>query len=728
MLANKDHSAVKTWVMAFATFFGATILATINSLDYSISDFLLWDDNLWIYQSLINEPGPYPTQPVLHYVINIIGSSGSLLLVKLLPLVVIGLLATIIALSLASATRCFFYSIICSFLIALYPAFTDQTFYVIGTHPTFGVMLGLTSLYVYWLGWHRNGIWHYLLLASASLLSVLAALSSAMLTLATVAPLAWLIILTLTSRNGRTNVIPFLARLVLAAIPLAYHLHRGMFRSVYGAVGASDRLNVSVDNILPSLTNAIETLLRPWHSGLSILIVGAIVVALVAIAFFILLRSGRRPLPDDDAGHPVKRLPAVQMALMSLALSALAFGPNVAVAPDNFRTRYIVAPFVAAAMAVVLLLWVAFVEAWQKARVPVAVVDTLKLISAGAVILFAFEAHVLRHDLFGGELLTFQKVQETALSESANWPEDAQVLFAVPLDAALYSWRSPSFGLPNNLYTNASLRQLTGSPSLQATIASTEWLRNIAGSSMAEHDEGRRSAFLRLLKPLGLSARKPLFAYTWEGSKESGFELHPLVIWTGPDESYRVPAGTTPRLAEPTASKMFDAQCSALEEPYLLAGTLSEAADRVEGVDGASWTFDGQSSIPMEVEIGAGEDAFLSFSVVATEFVTTQRGISATYPPMPLTGPNLSVFQVGDKLTLHAGSRREELQRITVDDGTAKVGFLGREGCRYLLLVDDIMVGVLEGQALSGSWTLGKGVAQRYWTGRIEDWRLGVKP
>jgi hypothetical protein len=641
------------------------------------------------------------------------------MLVKLLPIAMIGLLAVMMALTIFTATRSITYSFFWSLLIVLYPVSTDQTFYVIGTHPTFGVALGLLSLNLFWLGWLSRGIREFSLLASSALVALAAALSSPMLTLATVAPPAWLILLAL-MRQRDIRPRELLARLALVSLPLAFHLHRGMFRNVY-TEGGDSRINISADNILPSLVNVAKAMLRPWEDQM-FLVAGLSIVAVAAILTAIgLFRAGR-----GDAVIPANQEAlsyAMTIALMAIVLGALAYGPNVAVEPRYARTRYVVAPLVCVAVAMALVIW--YLAQRKGTKAPWYLAGGFAALAVATSVLFALQAHTLRNELYAKYLLSFQKVSDVVRREARHWPDNAQLLFAVPPGTAIYSWRRP----PWNIWSTRSLRLLSGKPHIVATFAATDWLRTAASISPSPWAGTTTAAAISTsLAAIDLSANAPLYAYTWDGAESSRFVRRPLAYFIG-EEASLVRRGKPAIAATPADLSLFDASCAPVEEPYLYSGLMVDrlAPPSLSTIaPPASWSFDGQSLAVETVAIEPGQRFLLSFTIAASGPVPPEHSFSRTYPPMPMRGPALSIYQRERKLDIVINAPAP-LRWSVSDNGVHEITLSGREGCRSALLVDGQMVGVVDGMTVGGRWVLGRGIQERYWNGRIEDWRVLVE-
>jgi hypothetical protein len=56
------------------------------------------------------------------------------------------------------------------------------------------------------------------------------------------------------------------------------------------------------------------------------------------------------------------------------------------------------------------------------------------------------------------------------------------------------------------------------------------------------------------------------------------------------------------------------------------------------------------------------------------------------------------------------------------DEEGLDVNIYGRQWCRMVLSLNGKVLDFLPGEVLLSDWTLGKGIKQRFWTGKVEDW------
>ncbi len=59
-----------TYVAYLVVVILGSFCAVVFSLEYSLSPFMLWDDNWYLAKALTGQPIPYPTQPIHHLVIG----------------------------------------------------------------------------------------------------------------------------------------------------------------------------------------------------------------------------------------------------------------------------------------------------------------------------------------------------------------------------------------------------------------------------------------------------------------------------------------------------------------------------------------------------------------------------------------------------------------------------------------------------------------------------------
>jgi hypothetical protein len=120
------------WVEYLIVVILGVLCAVAISYDYSLSQFMHWDDGMWVGQSLLGQPRPYPPQPLIYVMMDALAPSVAL--VKALPLIAHGLLVGAIFLLLRQFSQG---PLLQKIAIRLYILFRGQRQFPRGQRPSF---------------------------------------------------------------------------------------------------------------------------------------------------------------------------------------------------------------------------------------------------------------------------------------------------------------------------------------------------------------------------------------------------------------------------------------------------------------------------------------------------------------------------------------------------------------------------------------------------------------
>lgn len=700
------------WVEYLIVFILGVLCAVAISYDYSLSQFMHWDDGMWVGQSLLGQPRPYPPQPVIYVMMDAL--APSLALIKVLPLIAHGLLVGAIFLLLRQFSEGPLIPGLLALTVSFYPVSAEQTFYIIGSHPVWGVTLALYALYCFWKGcWERTPA-RYLYIGMSGILALLATLSSSMAVLVVIAPLLWLALSMLPvsgsePKQYRPSGWQLLVYAILLLIPLMIMLNRGLLRNVYSEGGDQQRINVSVDNVLPALQHAAELVAAPLQSWYLLILVALLFLS-VSISW---LWRVRQPVTGST------RLPDLRIPLMALVLSALVFAPNIAVSEGFLRSRYVVAAYIAAMVAVAAA-GIQLVEG--RGRVFSTGLALLLMAIVGVEI---HRTQEIIRERWGGQLVTYNAMLKAVEQEKDKWPPNASVIFVI----------EPGSKAPAPWWTTPTVRFFSGNDSLFAMIAATDMMRTALAIGNQAID-GRRDkvvedlvTHVRRAEGTGLEGEYPLFVYTRAGP-EDAFSASPLLVFNGShlQEALTFETGAIPTSgsakAESSPVDLFSARCEQIDGFPIFGGPAPTADDvpSMELIDGPhAWTLERGETVSVEVEPAEGELFLLEFRIRASRNEPGDAGISR--PLHARAGRDkLQVTQRQGVYTVSHSRGSWRWWRTRETPTGIEMSIYGRQGCRMVLSLNGKMIDLLPSDTMPTKWILGS-KKEPYWSGQIEDWR-----
>lgn len=659
---------------------------------------------MYLGNALLGERYQQATHPVIHTLMALL--SGSLAAMKAMPAIAHGLLLGAVFLLLRPfAPGRDLLAAAAALVIVFYPISADQTFYVVGSHPVWGLAIACYGLFCFLRGWSTAAPRGTLLVAAAGLLCVVATMTSPLLALAVFAPVLWVAVALIVQPGPARPRSRTLGELLLLCVPIAVVLARGIGTNNYSSK-QPDRIVVSIDNVLPALGYAFDRILVPLQTGY--ILIAVLTVALVAVAALLLRyrRPGAEPVAIDFA-----------TPLMVLVLSALVFAPNITMVEDYLRSRYVVAPFIAGLLS--LMIVVLQLTRKQRGLSRFLTVSLLAVAIAEVPVTAAIIDKTWRP-----QFTTQRDWGEALLADHGSWPDDATVLFIL----------EPGHKAPNPWWTQPVAKYLTGSMDLFLVVEAVDRIQ----SALIGEVEDPRAVFLReRLRWDEASGRlegtNPLYVYIRQ-SREEPFTLGPLVIVRGAQEASVLPPGARPgsdpvRAVDPLAGTCSeDAEEAGL---MLFVGNRSDASGRAFGqlVDGPhSWHFDGDDKEVIVPPLETGQPFELSFRLLPDENPAVRAPYSDTYPPMPLITETprgvLVIYHQGETFRIvHQGEVKTQWLATGAADGV-EISIQGRQGCRLILSVNGKMLGVLPFNTIMSPWTLGRGFKRRFWSGRVKEWRL----
>lgn len=692
MINNQAVHLMALFTSIAITFIGALIY----SIEFSMSSFMLWDDNLWLPPALLGNPVPYPTQPLMHGIIGVTGATGAMIAVKLISLLSIALCGGGAYLCLHYITKQKTASCLSAIFISLYPVSVDQTFYVIGSHPTFATMLALFSLYCFLIARDVWSVRAFILIGFSSFLALLTVLSSPMFALGSFLPALWLAIdVTFHWKRWLSERKRLAIFVALAIAPVLVHIAMGMFQNVYSASGDT-RIDPALSNAVPGLTFAFEAVLTPFGQPVLLSVVAMILIGMIAILIW------------RQNGILTNLLAALPFALMMLIFSAVVFAPNIAVNENFLRSRYIVAPFVAAALMIGMF---AIILARSRAWSALGLNILLGVGISGAVL----AAHAQIYERYGGELASYHAVRAVVSDRGEEWPDNSNILFV-----SLPSTKPHTAQSGRSRSATVGISYLAGKP-LLAAVSPSHVVRAQLSLNGTSADELRLE---ERFAAAGLRANSPLFVYV-QDPITGAFEAMPMLLMSSTSVGALIHPGESPSAVDMSFIDIFDVNCAPLP------GFLAFADSRISSIDEPHsfhrlverFEFDGQNYIEQPLALADRELFRLRLSLRAAELPEVRPGVSRVHPSMPFRGTglagSLSAFQSGDVYSFLYDGDARRMWRSGPASSESSVELYGRQGCRIILILNGTMTDVLPSGVAPDHWLLGKGIQERFWRGSV---------
>lgn len=470
---------------------------------YVFNSFLTFDDTIFVSRAALGHPSISSTHTVIFWGLEWSAPYFSAAALKITSIAFIGGIAAVCCRWLILLKVPPIASLVMGSGIALYPVAVDQGLFVTGSHPTIGSFFLLWSAYLVLISWTKPTRSALVGAATASVLAVVARLTSPSLLLGTIVPLVLTIGCWVAFRSPLRKNLLFL---LVASSPILFSLAYGLSNYHYTAlVGWTD---YSAATILNNLLQGMRRVGAPLIS------LPQSVVSIVGLAFativLIFIRCGRFERTNLIVGVSL------------LVCAALMFGPSAII--TSYIDRYAVPPFIFVALAIGTVLGPSLSALTPATRAAALV--------AGFVIFGAATASgtMRRAKIFDYRALAYERVSALTSVAANEWPANAQIVIA--LEPPLVS---PTIGF--NHWSTWYLRYLTGRTDIIALIGSVKSLNPAPFiERYKDHDPVYwevKNGRSRRVRMRGIERARPLFAYFFHADERPADYCPMSVVFQG---------------------------------------------------------------------------------------------------------------------------------------------------------------------------------------------------
>lgn len=703
LLASAARAIEKPDGIAVWIGFGAILFVVHLALQwgYIVSDFVILDDTVYIAEAFFGSTRALPSDFIPYLLLRIVGALQSVVLIKVLSIATLALIGVVAGRLLVACGFAVLPALAAAAFISSYPLAPDQGFFVVGSHPSLGLLFLSAALWAFWRAVTSAGRRQNALLLGSAALAALASFSSPATLLAALAPLLWLAVMRLVP-IAPLKLWPAAA---LLGWPLLLRAAAGLTKNHYSAIeGWTD---YSIGNLLSNVGAFFAVSMHPIfaHDWLSIVLYLAGIGGLIFAVWL-----GRRGMLEDrkSLAQDADLRKLIGLGLCAFFAAALVAAPGLVV--TTYVPRYATpAFFFGAALVAGALLWL-----MRRSPEPSGRVLTIALLVLIAANLWS--APGLRADGYDKYYRGHKLVAAAVERYADEWAGDAQVVFLLPKGMV-----SPSQGY--NHWSTAYIRVLARRPDLIGLAGNANRL-----SSEPFVEAGQRDGRLFWTKVDGVSRRMPMkglerdrptYAYQLDAKARA---LVPVdVMFRQSDGNFiLVGAGQSP-----AGSRGAAATCAGGEARVdwpVSPGELGPPRADVAAAADRTLRFDGANARVEPVTIPPNAQVHLSIRLTPDDLIAADETYSDSWPPMPFLSKGLSAYQRKDGI--HFTSPDVDPILVPITDGTATLTIEGVEGCFYSAQVGKRTI-PLKVTSLSGDWRLGKGYKDRVWSGTIE-WGLDV--
>lgn len=683
--------------------------------DYLSSRLLIADDTIFVGSYLLKTSTGAPAAQVFYYgLLRILSALGSAAPPKLALLLMQSAIAWCAYRILFRFSESRVTSVCLGLAIALFPVAVDQTYFMSGAHPTAGALLFFASCVILVEALFREQLGRPValfcfLLVEGSLL-LLTGFASPIFTLGP----AFLIVIALLVLAASDDTRWFSRRSLIIAItsllPLALYaafIHNHHYGEKAGWV------DMSIEQIKTNLQTAMQfVFVNPFAKDPVVAagyLVGFGVLAAILLAAAITQKWRIEKLTARRA---------VLVAGFLLLASALTFAPGSVI--TEMQPRYVAASFMIAALALSIPIAI-LLGRTLGAGTPhkIGVLAGLSLIAGTAVI---HNVNLAREAL-APELKSHSLIVETL--SRMEWKDDDQILVLLP-----QGYASPTKGL--NHWSSWYLRVVTRKAGILGLIGSQGERDDLNASSLfvekyADHDPiywGEQGGRAYRKSMMGLERGRP--TYVFSPSSDSSLSLVPLLLWRK-QEIAAIAPGAMPSSAHAVGRAGGLCQMDAIKDALIL--TEDAETPPLETVSKTAYAADGKSAHVVRVPpLG---DGLASIKVVlGGDDLGASLGSAAyteTSPPMPLQGPDFSIYAGGVSYFVAARDQGPAQMSIRPAKGQdVDIRLIGCPEKFAVLMVGGSVAGIVDGAEFAGEWTLGRGFLQRFWKGHIKEFSVSA--
>ena len=438
--ANISSVALTAWAISF-------VVLLVQQWWFVKSGFLFHDDGVIIPSTIFLGDARITKHPFLWYmsVLDLLRSfpierETALTVFKIFVLVLFACVPALMAALLLLVTNAPWLSLVTALFFAGYPLAADQgATYVAAAHPTYGSMVAIATLGVFWFSWRARAPKFLIGIIMVAVLAYLASFASPTLRLMVVAPALWVVVMSIFDWRGWKR--PAIA-LVILLLPLAL---RATTLTEHQYAHIPGRVDISASTMLGNALSAAEMTLAPL-TGASRAVLLLYVAGFILLAFA-LYRANRATPADQEPGRSTRGDIGLFLGLCVLT-AALSFGPPSVL--TVFRPRYVVPAFLLIGLGIgTIVVWYLCKQGSSGgARLALA---ALALLAVANVI----RTGEMQDREFGRARLTHEATLKLVTREKDRWGKDAQVVLLVSRRQ-----RTPTGGMLQR--STGYLRHLTG--------------------------------------------------------------------------------------------------------------------------------------------------------------------------------------------------------------------------------------------------------------------------
>lgn len=698
----------------------ATLLICVATFSYLISDFLYADDAIYVGTALFGAEVVLPSNFLNYWIIDLLSATSHLVFVKSLSWISI------------SAISCSFYVIVKRFsglrwasaaltiAFVFYPVSVDQGFFVSGAHPTTATAFFFVFLLLFQLQIQRGlqaGMGFNLAIAvlQAAFLYATSAISPTY----SLAPLVLLVSTAayLVAQRVRIDRTGRRIGFILCSVAVLLAASRLGSLNNYHYSQAPGWTSYSPERVFSNLGHALQSIaVEPLQDRpvLAWLFALALLGATTAIGFAFVQPHNK----DSDGGRGDLRA-IIPMGIVIIASSAFTFGPSSVV--TAFLSRYLVAPYLSAALLIAILLGVGLkLLRFRHARIYAAA----NVLLLSAAVIGAMNYYVATRSRLS-PLLASHNLLADAIRER-TWKPDDQVLILLPEGSA-----ESSLGF--NHWSTWQLRVITRQRNIIGLIGTESRLAELQKNGLFVDEYADHGAAYWSVKN-GKAARKQMIGlernrslYAFKPTAEGGLAPATVAIWEE-NAINVVPFGE--RVGEQLQEVDLPLLCQAAGGDSLFIGLSPQppTLDAFEVVINDSFSFDGNQTRDVLIDQTDSAFVYISFDLAPNWDGLTQTAApySDTYPPMPLLSADLAIYDLSTQFRILAREGGMKLSAPARADRSLDFKLFGCPGSAGFVFLNDAFAGVLPVFQFSGNWRFGKGFKKRYWRGEVHDLVVGV--
>jgi hypothetical protein len=688
--------------------------------DYLLSTLLIHDDTIFVGSFMFGAPVSGPKAQVVFYsTLRFLASGGS----EIPPKLYMFTIQAVILLSFYRIVLRFGGSHIIAVGLSLfavgYPVSADQNYFMSGAHPAAATAVFMIFCVLYVESLFRNWIsekktYLVFLLVQGGLLFA-CGFSSPTFTLIPLVLVPATILAILVGSDARKLTVAngFLGLLSLLPMVVYYAaIHHHHYSELVGWT------NYSSEQMFGNFAKALKYIFVYPFAGQPVALVGYVVgMGIVVLSCIIsVLQKG--------SGLRI-RLNGKLLALLVVLLisAAFTFGPSSIL--SHYLSRYIVPPTLISFLTLAVLLTVLL-------RQVLATTSTHTSAVYAGIGLLATVATFHNMKKTNAELVPY--LRTNALMKSAlagvSVSDMDQLLVMLPA-----GYTTPTAGY--NHWSTWYLRVLTGNPTIIGLVGADSMRSKLSAADLfinqyKDHDPeywGVKDGISYRKQMKGLELNRRLYVLAPDGGGE--MNLRSLLFWHESVAAITPPGQSVGRMNLFSEVTSQDCDEMSADNVFVVSGTANVPAnDRFRQIISTKFNADAETFQKVGVPADLDEPTFLTI-VLSAKDTDQAAGVAEaytnTYPPMPLSGPDFSVYLAEGAYRVWSKDQGAAQSVQPAQSGKAlTVSMVGCPGKFALLSANNEYAGVISNASFSGTWTLGKGFLDRYWAGEIESFSVGT--